>query len=99
MTPDTPILDGPTTRLDAESGQRILGPLRRLMSGRTTIVLSHDLTTAREATCIVVLEGAHIAEWDTHQEPTSPRESRETVSEAAHSPYTRRRSNVRSPRR
>ncbi len=38
------------------------------MSGRTTIVLSHDLTTAREAISIVVLEDAHIAEWDTHQE-------------------------------
>src|SRR5439155_3804322 len=40
MIRDAPVLllDEPTTGLDAESGQRILGPLRRLMAGRTTIV-------------------------------------------------------------
>ncbi|MDQ3509432.1 MAG: ABC transporter transmembrane domain-containing protein [Actinomycetota bacterium] len=54
------ILDEPTTGLDAESGGKVMDPLRRLMSGRTTIVISHNLLTVREATKILVLEdGAH----------------------------------------
>jgi ATP-binding cassette subfamily B protein len=62
------ILDEPTTGLDAESGQRIMEPLRRLMAGRTTIVISHDLITAREATSIAVLEHGRITERGNHPE-------------------------------
>ena len=62
------ILDEPTTGLDAESGQRIMEPLRRLMAGRTTIVISHDLTIAREATSIAVLEYGRTTEHGTHPE-------------------------------
>ena len=62
------ILDEPTTGLDAESGERILKPLRRLMSGRTTIVISHNLMTVRDATEIVVLEGGRVNERGTHGE-------------------------------
>jgi ATP-binding cassette, subfamily B, bacterial len=43
-------------------------PLRRLMSGRTTIVISHDLSTAREATEILFLEDGRVAERGTHEE-------------------------------
>ena len=70
MVRDAPILilDEPTTGLDAESGARILGPLRRLIEGRTTIVISHNLLTVRDATWIVVLEHGRIAEQGTHAE-------------------------------
>ena len=70
MVRDAPILilDEPTTGLDAESGARILGPLRRLIEGRTTIVISHNLLTVRDATWIVVLERGRIAEQGTHAE-------------------------------
>ncbi|MCG5212456.1 ABC transporter ATP-binding protein [Streptosporangium sp. KLBMP 9127] len=37
------ILDEPMTGLDAPTAARIMEPLRRLMSGRTTILISHDL--------------------------------------------------------
>ena len=43
-------------------------PLRRLMSGRTTVVISHNLMTLREATSIVVLESGRVAERGTHPE-------------------------------
>jgi ATP-binding cassette, subfamily B, bacterial len=70
MIRDAPvlILDEPTTGLDARSSEKIMAPLRRLMSGRTTIVVSHNLLTVRDATKIVVLEEGHIAEQGTHAE-------------------------------
>jgi len=60
------ILDEPTTDLDPESGHRILEPLRRLMGGRTTIVISHNLMTVREATTILVLKEGRVIERGTH---------------------------------
>jgi ATP-binding cassette, subfamily B, bacterial len=45
-----------------------MAPLRRLMSGRATIVISHDLSTAREATEILFLEDGRVAERGTHEE-------------------------------
>jgi ABC-type multidrug transport system fused ATPase/permease subunit len=56
------ILDEPTTGLDAESGERIMQPLQRLMSGRTTIVISHNLITAGRADRIVVMQEGRIME-------------------------------------
>jgi ATP-binding cassette subfamily B protein len=70
MIRDAPvlILDEPTTGLDASSSEKVMAPLRRLMSGRTTIVVSHNLLTVRDATRIVVLGEGHIAEEGTHEE-------------------------------
>lgn len=70
MVRDAPvlILDEPTTGLDAESGQRVMAPLQRLMSGRTTIVISHNLHTVRMATEILVLEDGRVSERGTHDE-------------------------------
>ena len=70
MVRDAPvlILDEPTTGLDAESGERILEPLRRLMSGRSTIVVSHNLLTAREATEILVFDQGRIVERGRHHD-------------------------------
>ena len=56
------ILDEPTTGLDAESGERILGPLDALMSSRTTIVISHSLITAMRADRVIVVENGRIVE-------------------------------------
>jgi ABC-type multidrug transport system fused ATPase/permease subunit len=70
MIRDAPVLllDEPTTGLDAESGERVLAPLRRLIEGRATIVISHNLMTVRDATRIVVLDGGCIVESGTHDE-------------------------------
>jgi ABC-type multidrug transport system fused ATPase/permease subunit len=56
------ILDEPTTGLDAESGERIMEPLDKLMSTRTTIVISHSLVTAMRADRIVVVEHGQVVE-------------------------------------
>ena len=70
MIRDAPILvlDEPTTGLDAKSTETVMEPLGRLMEGRTTIVISHNLLTVREASTIVVLEEGHIIERGTHKE-------------------------------
>ena len=68
MVRDAPllILDEPTTGLDAATGERVLEPLRRLIGGRTTVVVSHNLLTTREATEIVVLDGGRVVERGGH---------------------------------
>jgi ABC-type multidrug transport system fused ATPase/permease subunit len=70
MIRDAPILvlDEPTTGLDAKSSENVMEPLGRLMEGRTTIVISHNLLTVREASTIVVLEEGQIVERGTHKE-------------------------------
>jgi ABC-type multidrug transport system fused ATPase/permease subunit len=70
MIRDAPvlILDEPTTGVDAQSGSRIMGPLRRLMGGRTTIVISHNLATVRDADRIAVLEAGRASAIGTHDE-------------------------------
>lgn len=70
MIRDAPVLllDEPTTSLDAESSRRIMAPLRRLMSGRTTIVISHNLLTVSEADQIIYLDQGRITEFGTHSE-------------------------------
>jgi ATP-binding cassette subfamily B protein len=66
---DAPILllDEPTTGLDAETSERIMAPLRRLMADRATIVISHNLLTTREADEIVVLDRGRIVEQGSHE--------------------------------
>jgi ABC-type multidrug transport system fused ATPase/permease subunit len=70
MIRDAPVLllDEPTTGLDDASSDRILTPLRRLMAGRTTVVISHDLLTTRDAAQILFLEGGQVTEAGTHSE-------------------------------
>jgi ATP-binding cassette, subfamily B, bacterial len=62
------ILDEPSTGLDEITRRRLVAPLRELMAGRTSIVISHDLLTVRDADRIVVLEEGRVAETGTHAE-------------------------------
>jgi ATP-binding cassette subfamily B protein len=70
MVRDAPVLllDEPTASLDARASERILGPIRRLMTGRTTIVISHDLLTVAEADQILYLDRGRIVEAGTHDQ-------------------------------
>ncbi len=68
MIRDAPILllDEPTTGLDAESTRRVLAPLRRLMAGRTTLIISHNLLTVTDADRILFLEHGRITAQGRH---------------------------------
>ena len=70
MIRDAPVLllDEPTTGLDAASAQRILAPMRRLMSGRTTLIISHNLLTVTDADQILFLDRGRITGSGTHYE-------------------------------
>ncbi|MFD5075420.1 ABC transporter ATP-binding protein [Streptomyces sp. NPDC058371] len=62
------VLDEPTAGLDSVAARRIVQPLRRLMAGRTTIMITHDLSLAPDADRILVVDGGRLVETGTHDE-------------------------------
>jgi len=68
LVKDPPILllDEATSALDTRTEQEILGTLKRLASGRTTIAIAHRLSTIADADRILVLEGGQLVEQGTH---------------------------------
>ncbi len=67
---DAPILllDEPTDRLDAVSGHKVEGALRRLMAQRTTLMVAHQLGAVKEADQIVVLRRGKLVEQGNHDD-------------------------------
>ncbi len=66
--PTVLVLDDSLSSVDAETERDILGHLRRLRAGRTTILISHRVAAVRDADLIVVLERGRIAERGGHAE-------------------------------
>ncbi len=62
------ILDEATASLDTETEKLIQDALRTLCQGRTTIAITHRLSTLRNATRLVVLDQKQVAETGTHDE-------------------------------
>ena len=69
---DSPILllDEPTSSLDATTEFEIESVLRRLMRGRTTLMVAHKLSAVRDADRIVVLKRGRVLEMGNHDELT-----------------------------
>ena len=66
VTPDLLILDEPSAGLDAEAEHDIHTRLRRHRTGQTSILISHRLSTIRDADHIAVLADGTITEQGTH---------------------------------
>jgi len=62
------ILDDALASVDTYTEERILEELRRRMEGRTTILISHRVSTVRNADRIAVLANGRIEELGTHEE-------------------------------
>ncbi len=62
------ILDDALSSVDTYTEERILNHLREVMRGRTTIFISHRVSTVRNADRIAVLHSGQIVECGTHDE-------------------------------
>ena len=62
------ILDEATANIDTETEQWIQEALQTLMTGRTTIMVAHRLSTIQHADQIIVMHKGRIRERGTHQE-------------------------------
>lgn len=61
------MLDDALSAVDTETENNILNSLKRIMEGRTTIIISHRVSSAKLANKIVVLIDGKIAETGTHE--------------------------------
>jgi ATP-binding cassette, subfamily B, multidrug efflux pump len=68
VDPKILILDDALSAVDTYTEEEILGRLRGVMRARTSILVSHRVSTVREADQIFVLDGGRIAERGTHGE-------------------------------
>ena len=62
------ILDEATSSLDSESERLVQDALEKLMTGRTSVVIAHRLSTVRKADQILVLDHGKLVEKGTHEE-------------------------------
>ena len=62
------ILDDALSAVDTQTEEQILTHLAGVMQGRTVILISHRVSTVRQADAIVVLERGKIVERGTHEE-------------------------------
>lgn len=66
--PSILILDDSTSSVDAKTEMLIQKALENLMKDRTTFIITHRLSTVRNADLIVMLERGQIVEMGSHQE-------------------------------
>ena len=62
------ILDEATSSIDTRTEQRIQRAFAQLMTGRTSFIVAHRLSTIREADQILVMRAGHIIEQGKHEE-------------------------------
>lgn len=66
--PPVLILDEATASVDSKTEQAIQEAMRRVLRGRTAVVVAHRLSTVQEADRIIVLKKGQIAEQGSHAE-------------------------------
>jgi len=62
------ILDDSLSSVDTYTEEKILGQLRGVMRDRTSVIISHRVSTVREADMICVLDEGSLIEQGTHEE-------------------------------
>lgn len=66
--PPIVVLDEATAHLDTESEYAVQQALGQALTGRTSLVIAHRLSTVRRADLILVLDGGRIVQRGTHEE-------------------------------
>jgi ATP-binding cassette subfamily B multidrug efflux pump len=62
------ILDDALSAVDTKTENTILNSMKKIMQGRTSIIISHRVSSAKLANKIIVLDDGHIVEDGTHDE-------------------------------
>lgn len=65
---DVLILDEPTSALDARAEYEVFVRFKRLIEGRTAVLISHRFSTVRMADRILVLDGGRVIESGSHEQ-------------------------------
>ena len=68
LDPRVLVLDDCLSAVDTATENTILQNLQRIMAGRTTVIISHRVSSAKLANKIILLDGGTIAETGTHAE-------------------------------
>ena len=68
LQPRILILDDALSAVDTHTEEAILGHLRQVMKGRTTLLIAHRISTLRDADHIVVLDEGRITEQGGHEQ-------------------------------
>jgi subfamily B ATP-binding cassette protein MsbA len=63
------VLDEPTSALDVATEKHLIGSLKELAKGRTTLIISHRLSLADIADEVIVLDGGRIMGGGTRAKP------------------------------
>src|SRR5439155_22705518 len=66
--PHVLLLDDATSSVDARVEEEIHATLRRLLEGRTTLLIAHRRSTLRLADRIAVVDSGRVADIGTHEE-------------------------------
>ena len=66
--PDIVVLDEATAHLDSESEVAVQHALKAALTGRTSLVIAHRLSTVRDADVILVLQDGRIVQRGRHDE-------------------------------
>ena len=62
------VLDEATAHLDSESEAAVQRALKTALTGRTSLVIAHRLSTVREADQILVIDRGEVVERGTHDQ-------------------------------
>jgi ATP-binding cassette subfamily B protein len=68
LDPAILVLDDPTASIDAETEHEIVQAMQSAMTGRTTFIVAHRLSTLRNADLVIVLDRGRVVQMGTHED-------------------------------